>query len=73
MLAMKAFKTNVATLVSGTLIPFLLAIIPSMVMAYGYAIWFDINHHYWGLLTADLFFPPLGILHGLKLLLTSWS
>jgi hypothetical protein len=65
---MKAFKTNVSTMSRGTLVPLMVSLFPSTLMAYGYALWFDIEHDKWGDFVADLLFPPLGILHGLSLL-----
>lgn len=66
---MKAFKSNVSTMFSGTFVSILFSLLPSALLAYGYAAWIDIEHHDWGRLLADALFPPLGIIHGLILLL----
>ena len=69
---MKAFTADVSTIASGTFVPIMIALVPSTLMAYGYAIWFDYEHGDWGHLVADLFFPPMGMVHGYALLFSGW-
>ena len=69
---MKTLNANVSTMVSGAFVPIVISLIPSGLMAYGYAIWFDIDRGDWGHFMADLIFPPLGIIHGLVLLFADW-
>ena len=46
----------------------MVSLMPSTVLAYGYALWYDIEHDYWGQFMSDLLFPPMGIVHGIMLL-----
>ena len=71
-LAMKASNANAFLKVSKPSKPVLISLIPSALMAYGYALWHDIEHDMWGHLIADLLFPPFGIIRGASLLFINW-
>ena len=68
---MKASTANVSTLASDTIVSIIVALIPSTVLAYGYAIWFNYEHGDWAYLVADIIFPPMGVINGYILLFSS--
>ena len=65
---MKTFTSKVSTTASSAFVPVIVALIPSSLLAYGYAIWRDYERGDWGWLITDICFPPIGLMRGLALL-----
>ncbi len=68
---MEAISETGARVARATISPLVFAFIPSAVMAYLYALWFDYSHSIWGDLVTEFAFPPFGVAHGLVLLFGS--
>jgi len=66
---MEAINVPGARIARVTIPPFIFAFMPSAVMADFYALWFDYSHASWGDFVTEFVFPPLGVVHGLVLLL----